>query len=100
MSVPGGAPASARASPSSAETSRSQTRSRSSPVAIRVNVTSRRRSSGVPSATYRVASAAIVYVLPVPALASSTVTPDGSGPQTSNGATLVSRSLTGPSAPR
>ena len=34
------------------------------------------------------------------ALASSTVTPDGSGPQTSNGATVLSRSLTGPSAPR
>ncbi len=33
----------------------------------------------------RAASAAIVNVLPVPALASSTVTPDGSGPVSSNG---------------
>ena len=29
-----------------------------------------------------------MYVLPVPALASSTVTPDGNGPQTSNRATV------------
>ncbi len=42
-----------------------------------------RSSSATPSATYRVASAAIVNVLPVPALASSTVVPVGSGPQTS-----------------
>ena len=47
----GGAPARARSSPCSAETSRSRTRSRSSPVAMRVNVTSRSRSSGIPSAT-------------------------------------------------
>jgi hypothetical protein len=39
-----------------------------------------------PSATYRVASAAIVKVLPVPALASSTVVPVGRVPQTSNAA--------------
>ena len=40
-----------RASSRSALTSRSRTRSRSSPVAIRVNVTSSSRSSGMPSAT-------------------------------------------------
>ena len=44
-------PPGARASPCSVCTSRSRTRSRSSPVAIRVNVTSRIWSSGVPSAT-------------------------------------------------
>ena len=43
--------AGARPSACSAETSRSRTRSRSSPVAIRVNVTSRSWCSGVPSAT-------------------------------------------------
>ena len=68
----------------SALTSRSRTRSRSSPVAMRVNVTSRSCSSGMPSQTYRAASPAIVYVLPVPALASRTVTPVGSGPHRSN----------------
>ena len=40
-----------RGEPASAVTSRSRTRSRSSPVAIRPNVTSSMRSSGVPSAT-------------------------------------------------
>ena len=45
------AAASDRSSPRSADTRRSRTRSRSSPVAMRVKVTSRRRSSGVPSAT-------------------------------------------------
>ena len=44
-------PQGARASPCSVCTSRSRTRSRSSPVAIRVNVTSRISSSGLPSAT-------------------------------------------------
>ena len=59
---------------SSAETSRSRTRSRSSAVAMRVNVTAStcRRD---PFPTSRVIRAAIVNVLPVPALASSTVTP-------------------------
>ena len=37
----------------------------------------------MPSATYRVTSAAIVQVLPVPALASSRVVPVGSGSQMS-----------------
>ena len=37
----------------------------------------------LPSATYRVTSAAIVQVLPVPALASSRVVPVGSGSQMS-----------------
>ena len=37
----------------------------------------------------RAASAAIVYVLPVPALASSTVTPLGSAPVRSNGCARV-----------
>ena len=35
----------------------------------------------------------MVKVLPVPALASSTVMPDGSGPQTSNGARRRSQSV-------
>ena len=70
----------------STSTRRSRTRSRSSDVASRPNVTS--MSSGrraTPSATYRAVSDAIVVVLPVPALASSTTVPCGSGPHTSNG---------------
>ncbi len=39
----------------------------------------------MPSATYRVVSAAIVNVLPVPALACNRVMPVGSCPQTSKG---------------
>ena len=83
-SAGGATPASARASPSSAVTSRSRTRSRSSPVAIRVKVTTRSCSGGTPSATSRATRAAIANVFPVPALASSSVTPRGSGPQRSN----------------
>ena len=68
----------------SADTSRSRTRSLSSPVAIRVKVTTRMSDSGTPSATRRATNAATVKVLPVPALASRIVTPGpGSGPQTS-----------------
>src|SRR3954453_10255829 len=53
---------------------------------MRENGTRTPRSSVGPSAAYRAARPAMVYVFPVPALASSTVTPDGSSPQTSNGA--------------
>src|SRR5690625_1182331 len=60
--------------------SRSRTRDRSSFVAARVKVTMRRSViSSSPSAMRRVARAAMVQVLPVPALASRTVVPRGSG---------------------
>ena len=80
-------PASAR----SASTSWVRTRSRSSWLAARPNVTisiwSRVATS---SATKRATSAPIVQVLPVPALASSTVVPVGSGARMSNGSITAS----------
>ena len=64
----------------------SRTRSRSSRVALRPNVIMSSWSMVAwPSAMYRVASAAIVNVLPVPALASSSVVPEGSPARRSNG---------------
>ena len=50
-SVPGSIPSRVARSPRSALAMRSRTRSRSSPVAIRVKVTSRSSSNGIPSAT-------------------------------------------------
>ena len=71
----GASGASARA----ASVRRSQTRSRSVPVALRVNVTTSSSSSGRPSATSATTRDATAWVLPVPALASSTVMPSGTG---------------------
>src|SRR5690606_14515826 len=64
----------------STSTSCSRTLARSSWLAARLKVTtSRSRRSASPSATNRATSAAIVHVLPVPALASSRTVPCGSG---------------------
>jgi hypothetical protein len=64
----------------SAVTSRSRTRSRSSCVAARLKVASSSCDSSSPSsATWRVARVAMVHVLPVPALACSTVVPVAGG---------------------
>ena len=80
-SGPPASAASGSARAASARTSWSRTRSRSSWLAARPNVTTSSCSSGMPaSATYRVTSAPIVQVLPVPALASSSVVPVGNGP--------------------
>ena len=91
-------PARMSTNPSKARTSRSRTFSRNSPVAIRVKVMTRRRSIGrMPSATYLVVSAAMVNVLPVPALACRRVMPVGSvaadveGPAASGATTVIGR---------
>ncbi len=73
------------ASAAASSVKRARVRSRSSRVANLLNVTSRMSEiSAIPSATYRAASPTIAYVLPVPALASRTVVPNGSGPVRSN----------------
>lgn len=69
------------ASAAATETNRSRVRSRNSCVAARLNVTSSNSEISTPaSATNRTASPTMAYVLPVPALASSTVVPTGNGP--------------------
>ena len=81
----------------SASTSWARTRSRSSWLAARPNVTTSICSSrATPSTTYLVTSAPIVHVLPVPALASSSTVPVGSGSVMAKGLGSVTVAHSGP----
>ena len=86
----------------SAWDSRCQTRSRRVPVALRVKVTTRSSSSGRPSATSATTSDATAWVLPVPALASSTVMPSASravGSNSSSPVVATTGAVTNPTPP-
>ena len=82
-------PARAAASPSAALTSRSRTRSRSSPVAMRVKVTTRRRSAAGPVGDVAGRQRGDREGLARAGARLEQRHPGGSGPQTSNGRALV-----------